>query len=85
MPGKEVCIMHNRTDLPNLDTTGRIAGRLGVPLHRVSYIIRSRRIKPAALAGRLRLYDREAVAMIRHELNAIDARRSCGETGVDFD
>jgi len=77
--------MHHRTNLPSLDTTGRIAGKLGVPLHRVSYIIRSRRLKPAALAGRLRLYDREAVAMIRHELNAIDARRNCGVKGVDLD
>lgn len=73
--------MHKRTDPPNLDTTGRIAGKLGVPLHRVNYIIRSRGLKPAALAGRLRLYDRETVAMIRHELNAIDARRSCTEKG----
>ncbi len=77
--------MHHRTDPPSLDTTGRIAGKLGVPIHRVSYIIRSRGLKPAALAGRLRLYDREAVAMIRHELNAIDARRNCGGTGVDHD
>ena len=32
-------------------------------------------IRPSARAGTLRLYDRRAVAMVRHELNAIDARR----------
>lgn len=32
-------------------------------------------IRPSAHAGTLRPYDRRAVAMVRHELNAIDARR----------
>jgi hypothetical protein len=35
-------------------------------------------IKPVARAGTLRLYDLAAIAHIRHELNAIDARRSTG-------
>lgn len=71
--------MTNRcTESPTLDTTGRIAAKLGVPLHRVTYIIRTRKIRPVAYAGRLGLYDREAVAVIRHALNAIDARRSEG-------
>jgi len=63
---------------PKLDTPGRIAAKLGVPVHRVQYVIARRRIEPAAYAGRLRLFNREAVARIRHELNAIDARRSEG-------
>jgi hypothetical protein len=42
----------------------------------VLHILTTRRhIQPAARAGTLRLYDRRAVAMIRHELSAIDARR----------
>jgi hypothetical protein len=32
-------------------------------------------LQPTARAGTLRLYDRQAVALVRHELNAIDARR----------
>jgi hypothetical protein len=32
-------------------------------------------IRPVARAGNVRPYDRRAVAMVRHELNAIDARR----------
>lgn len=62
--------------LPRLRTPGIIAQELGESLARVQYILRTRpHIKPTALAGRLRLYDRRAVAMVRHELNAIDARR----------
>ena len=61
---------------PCLDTPGRIASKLGVSTYRVQYVIATRSILPAAYAGRLRLFDREAVALIRHELNAIDARRA---------
>ena len=67
---------------PRLDTLGRVADKLGEPSHRINYVIRARGIRPAAYAGRLRLFDREAVARIRYELNAIDARR-CHDSGVD--
>jgi hypothetical protein len=60
---------------PHLRTTGVVAQELGEPLHRVLHVLRSRaHIQPTARAGGLRLYDRDAVAAIRHELNAIDAR-----------
>ncbi len=63
--------------VPSLLTPGRIADDLGVSLPRVLYILATRRhIQPAARAGTLRLYNRAAVAQIRHELNAMDARRS---------
>jgi len=62
--------------LPKLQTPGVLAARLGKPLHRVLYVLRTRRhIRPAARAGRLRLYERTALAQVRHELNAIDARQ----------
>jgi len=61
--------------LPRLRTPGVIARELGETLQRVQYVLRTRpHIKPTALAGRLRLYDRRTVAMVRHELNAIDAK-----------
>jgi hypothetical protein len=61
---------------PQLITPGVIAGELHAPLHRVLHILRTRaHIRPAARAGTLRLYDKQALAMVRHELNAIDARR----------
>ena len=65
------------SNLPRLRTPGVIAHELGESLARVQYVLRTRlHIKPEALAGRLRLYDRQAVAMVRHEINAIDARRA---------
>ena len=72
------------TDSPvaRLRTPGVLAADLDVPLHRVMYVLRTRaHITPSARAGQLRLYDREAVALIRHELNAIDARREGGTDG----
>ena len=54
---------------PKLLTPGVIAGELGVPLHRVTYILRTREhIRPAARAGTLRLYSRSAVELVRREL-----------------
>lgn len=69
-----------RTSLvPSLLTPGRIAERLRVPLPRVLYVLSTRpHIQPSARAGCLRLFDRRAVAQVRHELNAIAARRSKG-------
>ncbi len=66
--------------VPSLITAGVVARELEVPLHRVQHVLRTRQhIRPAARAGTLRLYDREAVALVRHELDAIDARQRCGE------
>jgi hypothetical protein len=61
---------------PKLITAGVIAGELSQPLHRVLRVLATRpHIRPSARAGTLRLYDRRAVALVRQELNAIDARR----------
>lgn len=69
--------MTRAATLPRLRTPGVIARELGEPLSRVVYILNTRpHIRPTALAGRLRLYDRQAVGLIRHEINAIDARRT---------
>jgi hypothetical protein len=62
--------------VPKLITPGVIAHKLQEPLHRVLHVLRTRQhIRPSARAGTLRLYERQAVAMVRHELHAIDARR----------
>lgn len=63
---------------PHLLTIGKIANILAIPDYRVRYIVDSREIEPSAYAGCYRLFDREAVARIRHELNAIEARREGG-------
>lgn len=63
--------------VPSLLTPGRMADELGVPLPRVLYVLATRpHVRPAARAGTIRLFDREALARVRHELNAIDARRA---------
>ena len=59
---------------PPLLTAGRIADKLRRPIHRITYVLRTRDIRPSATAGTLRLYDLAAVARVRHELSGIDAR-----------
>lgn len=53
---------------PSMPTTGEIARRLGQPLHRVEYLIRTRCIQPAAWAGNSRVFCEEAVQLIAREL-----------------
>lgn len=65
-----------RNHAPPLPTVGWIAAALGVPVHRVNYILRTRRIEPTATAGGTRLFDQAAVARVRHEINRLDARRA---------
>ena len=68
--------VRNPDTAPKLRTPGVLAEDLGQPLHRVLYVLRSRQnIRPAAIAGRLRLYDRDALEAIRVELARMDARR----------
>jgi hypothetical protein len=70
--------------VPRLITSGIIAAELGVPLHRVLNVLATRpHIRPKARAGTLRLYGRNTLAMVRHELNAIDARRCRREVPRD--
>lgn len=68
--------------IPRLLTSGVIAEETGASLARVRHILRSRPdIRIAAYAGLTRLFRRETVARVRHELNAIDARRSNSDGG----
>jgi hypothetical protein len=61
---------------PRLITPGVIASKVRAPLHRVLHVLATRKhIRPSARAGTLRLYAESAVAMVRYELNLIDARR----------
>ena len=60
-----------------LNTVGVLARKLNQPVHRITYLLRTRQhIRPAAVAGRSRLYHELAVAQLRYELNCIDARAS---------
>lgn len=50
---------------------------------RVSKLRTRPHIRPAARAGTLRLYRCEALALVRHELNAIDARKHSQNTELE--
>ncbi|MBC7835118.1 MAG: helix-turn-helix domain-containing protein [Phycisphaerales bacterium] len=49
-------------------TVGEIARRLGVPVHRVEYVIRTRDIHPSVLAGNLRVFTEADLDHIGTEL-----------------
>ncbi len=67
---------HGSSPPPVLITAGVIASELGQPIHRVVRVLATRPwIKPAALAGRVRLFDRRAIEQVRVELDGIDHRR----------
>ena len=70
-----------KRNLTRLATVGEIGRLLDVPLHRIEYVLRTRQhIRPRAVAGCARCFDDRAIAQIRHELHAIDARRSHQDT-----
>jgi hypothetical protein len=69
---------HVVSDASTLPTVGEIARRLGVRLHRVEYVIRSRDIRPVGRAGNLRIFSDADVEYIRGELRRIDGERGEG-------
>jgi len=64
------------TDVPLALTVGQIAKRLHVPVHRVQYVIRTRRIHPCVRAGNLRVFSEGDVRQIGSELKRIEADRN---------
>jgi hypothetical protein len=56
-------------------TVGEIARRLGEPIHRVEYIIRSRGIAPSGWAGNSRVFSEADVQHIASELARIERDR----------
>jgi hypothetical protein len=69
---------------PRVVTVGVIASELGVRLDRVLRILRTRpHIRPRAYAGAVRLFDNAAIAQVRDELDAIDARREARRADRD--
>ena len=56
-----------------LPTVGEIARRLGEPIHRIEYVLRTRAITPLGLAGNSRVYAEDTVERVAEELRRIDA------------
>ena len=67
----------------HLPTVGEIARRLGEPIHRIEYVIRSRRITPRKRAGNARVFGEDSVELIANELRRIDACRIDGPGEAD--
>ena len=61
-------------------TIGVIAEQLGIPLHRVEYLIKSRDIRPVQRAGHLRVFDATALDALRKEIRM--GRRQDRRAGV---
>jgi len=49
-------------------TMGVMAERLGVPIHKAQYLVKSRNIKPIERAGNLRIFDEKAIEKLQREL-----------------
>ena len=58
-------------------TTGEIARRLGWPVHRVDYLIRSRGIEPAIRAGNLRVFPETIIDRLRTEAKVRKEHTGC--------
>jgi hypothetical protein len=63
---------------PLLLTVGEIARRLDTKVHRVEYIIRSRKIEATGWAGHARVFSDASYTHIENELRRMDADRQCG-------
>ena len=53
-------------------TVGEIARWLGVPVHRIEYLVRARGIEPSGWAGHARVFSEAEVERIASELRRID-------------
>ncbi len=68
--------------VPRLLTIGVLAEELSAPIEKVRYVLATRpHIKPVALAGIVRLYNREAIEAVRTELEIIYHRTNGTEGG----
>jgi len=60
---------------PALATLGTVSEQLGQPVHRIAYILRTRKhIQPTATAGRLRLFNQQTIELIKAEIETIDSK-----------
>ena len=61
--------------IPAMLTVGEISRRLGQPLHKIEYVIRSRQILPSARAGNARVFSEPHVGLIARELKRIESEK----------
>lgn len=61
----------------SLLTVGEIARRLGTKVHRVEYVIKSRKVQPIGWAGHARVFSSASYTHIENELRRMEADRRC--------
>jgi hypothetical protein len=61
--------------IPLMPTVGEIARRLGEPIHRIEYILRTRAIQPTGWAGNARVFSEADVEFIASEVRRISGER----------
>jgi DNA-binding transcriptional MerR regulator len=61
--------------VPVTPTIGEIARRLGVAVHRVEYVVRTRNIQPVSRAGNLRVFSEPDIDFVGAEIRRIDGER----------
>jgi len=59
-----------------MPTVGEIARRLGEPVWRIEYLIRSRNIQPASRAGNARVFSEADVDLIASLARRIDSEKA---------
>ncbi|TWT65472.1 hypothetical protein Pan14r_50170 [Crateriforma conspicua] len=66
---------------PLMLTVGEIARRLDTKIHRIEYIIRSRKIEATGWAGHARVFSQASLDRIASELSRMDTERSNPNSG----
>ena len=61
-------------------TVGELARQLGVPIHKVEYLLGSRKIKPTGRAGNLRVFDKSVLHRIQDEIRERNDHACAGST-----
>ncbi len=70
-------------DQTRILTTGDLARLLGIPLHRVEYLLRTRDIPEAGRAGNLRVFGQAALETLRDELRRHPGHQRAAEVSHD--
>ena len=55
-------------------TVGDLGQQLDQPIHKIEYLLSSRKVTPIQRAGRFRLYSRDTVRFLRGEIDQMETR-----------
>ena len=64
-------------EIITLNTASEVARKVHASVKEVQWVVSERRIKPAAFADGIPIFDSLGVSRIRYECNVLAARRAC--------